>query len=396
MVNEHWACIRPNTMCSATPLPLFHFCAYSYLLTKAGAQKLIQYVTSLDGMPFSGCDHILGHASLKTYFTSPLLTTCFQEDDPVYVHSQFDQLQREDTFDSDIWNNKECFSVDELAPFYKPCFQQGMTVYYMTDAEKPYELYEKSWLQDMFQCDIQCVPYSYLPDGAWIIVQRPYVEIWNTLLSTHTRSFRVLHLSDEFEKDDISFYSHPYCKGVLRNYPREDIPKAPHIITIPLGYHHRATTQKTMEERKWVWSFHGTDWFQRGKQLEAFQSYVPHSCHLQPEWNHSSGTPSSEYVKILGKSQFCPILKGNHMETFRLYEALEAGTLPLFGPTISASYLEWIKKEIDVSAIYDWTSMESMTISLETKEKARVEMTRQWAMWKKRIQTSCRMLSEYI
>jgi GR25 family glycosyltransferase involved in LPS biosynthesis len=387
-VNKHWARIRPNTMFSAASLPLFHFCAYSYLLTKAGAQKLIQYVESLDGMPFPGCDHILGHASLKTYFTSPLLTTCFQEEDPVYVHSQFDNLHREDTFDSDIWNNKECFSIDELAPFYKP----NMTVYYMTDTE-PYELYEKLWLEEVFQCDMECIPYSHgLSDNAWIIIQRPFISVWNTLLSSHQRPFRILHLSDEFEKDDISIYSHPYCKAVIRNYPRADILDAPHLITIPLGYHHRCAMKKSMKERPWVWSFHGTDWFQRGEQLKAFQMYEPHSCHLQPEWNHSSGTPFAEYVEILGNSQFCPILKGNHMETFRLYEALEAGTLPLFGPTISSSYLEWIKKYVDVSAIYDWTSIESMSISIERKEQARVEIMRQWKIWKENIQKSCQML----
>ena len=395
-VNEHWARIRPNTMFSTTSLPLFHFCAYSYLLTKAGAQKLIQYVESLDGMPFPGCDHILGHASLTTYFTSPLLTTCFQEEDPIYVHSQFDNLHREDTFDSDIWNNKECFSIDELAPFYKP----NMTMYYMTDTE-PYELYEKLWLEDVFQCDIECVPYSSmlfsaLPEGAWIIVQRPFISIWNTLLSTHQRPFRILHLSDEFEMDDISLYSHPYCKAVIRNYPRKDVPDASHLITIPLGYHHRCAVKKSMEERPWVWSFHGTNWFQRGEQLKAFQMYEPHSYHLQPEWNHSSGTKPTEYLEILGNSQFCPILKGNHMETFRLYEALEAGTLPLFGPTISSSYLEWIKQYVDVSTIYDWTSIESMSISIERKEQARVEIMRQWAIWKKSIQKSCRMLLDRV
>jgi hypothetical protein len=261
----------------------------------------------------------------------------------------------------------------------------------MTDTE-PYELYEKLWLEDMFQCNIQCVPYSSLPDNAWIIIQRPYISVWNALLSTHQRPFRIIHLSDEFEKDDISLYSHPYCKAVLRNYPRKDVPDSPHMITIPLGYHHRSTVKKSMEERPWVWSFHGTDWFQRGEQLKAFQMYEPHSCHLQPEWNHSSGTKSVEYLEILENSQFCPILKGNHMETFRLYEALEAGTLPLFGPTISSAYLEWIKQHVDVSMIYDWTLMESMTISIETKEKARVEIVRQWSNWKKSIQNACQML----
>jgi hypothetical protein len=80
------------------------------------------------------------------------------------------------------------------------------------------------------------------------------------------------------------------------------------------------------------------------------------------------------------------------METFRLYEAFEAGTLPLFGPTISSSYMEWIKQYVDVSTIYDWTSMESMSISIERKEQARMEIMRQWKIWKKDIQKSCQML----
>ena len=80
------------------------------------------------------------------------------------------------------------------------------------------------------------------------------------------------------------------------------------------------------------------------------------------------------------------------METFRLYEAFEAGALPLFGPTISSSYLEWLKQHVDLSAIYDWTSMESMNMSVETKEKARVEMVRQWKIWKENIQKSCQTL----
>ena len=37
-----------------------------------------------------------------------------------YVNSVFNDLHREDTFDSDIWNNKECFTEAELAPFRVP------------------------------------------------------------------------------------------------------------------------------------------------------------------------------------------------------------------------------------------------------------------------------------
>jgi hypothetical protein len=78
------------------------------------------------------------------------------------------------------------------------------------------------------------------------------------------------------------------------------------------------------------------------------------------------------------------------METFRLYEALEAGTLPLFGPSISSDFMEWVQQHINVSAFYDWTFLKCMNLSVKAKEKARVELVRQWAIWKNNIQKACR------
>jgi GR25 family glycosyltransferase involved in LPS biosynthesis len=113
----HWVKIKPNTYFSREPTTNFHFCAYSYILTQQGAKKIMEYLNVSELKAFTISDHLLAHIGLKRYVTNPLLSRCFQEDDPVYVNSQFDNLHREDTFDSDIWNNKECFSEEELLPF---------------------------------------------------------------------------------------------------------------------------------------------------------------------------------------------------------------------------------------------------------------------------------------
>ena len=126
------------------------------------------------------------------------------------------------------------------------------------------------------------------------------------------------------------------------------------------------------------------------QQLAALHAYHPYSCRLQPDWNHPSGSNEQEYIDVLRNSQFCPILKGNNMETFRLYEAFEAGTLPLFGSSISSDFLEWVKKHIDVSAIYDWTTSESMNLPIKIKETARLQMAEQWKQWKEEIRMACR------
>jgi len=414
--NEHWSFIQPNTFFSPVPVPVFHFCAYSYILTRAGAQKIMAYLNDSEKKSFTVSDHLLGHPSvgLTKYFADPLLSYCFQEDDPVYVSSQFNDLHREDKFDSDIWNNKECFTDEELAPFRnpvaKPVVEPLVNSVVIPESEPkastlrlhyapsstPYQLYEKTWLEDMFQCPIEFIPLENVSLGhnTWFIAQRPHLDKLLTIfqqLEANQIPFHVIHVSDEFGTDDLSFYSMSMCKSVLRNYIRPDFNGLPHVHTIPLGYHHKPTSVKTFNERELVWSFHGTDWFERSKQLEGFTAYVPYSCNLQPHWNHPTATKEKTYLTLLGNSKFCPILKGQHAETFRLYEALEAGTLPLTTITDTV-YLEWVDSHMGLSSMYDWTNPVAVLSGPPLSEQVRLEVQKRWFNWKKKVQEVCRSI----
>jgi len=173
---------------------------------------------------------------------------------------------------------------------------------------------------------------------------------------------------------------------------RNDAPVLSHITTIPLGYHHKASSlQKTWEERDLVWSFHGTDWFNRSSQLQPFASFVPNSCSLQPDWNHPSATKEKQYLSLLGNSRFCPILRGNNDETFRLYEALEAGTLPITTIT-NVQYLAWIDQHLDLSSLYEWTNPLAVLGSNVDRESIRQEVVKRWSNWKLTICNTCTTL----
>jgi len=239
--NERWSYIKPNTLFGPVPVAVFHFCAYSYLLTPAGARKIMNYMMDSDKRSFTVSDHLLGHPSvgLTKYFTNPLLSYCFQEEDPVYVNSQFNDLHREDKFDSDIWNNKECFTESDLAPFRNASFvpstldtaapvlerieeeltprpsdpedTRPLTLYYKVQNDKPYVPYEKLWLEDMFQRPLvfTALEGSEIFPHSWFVVQRPFVaELveFFVRLDQHQIPFHVLHLSDEFGTDDVAFY----------------------------------------------------------------------------------------------------------------------------------------------------------------------------------------------
>jgi len=189
--------------------------------------------------------------------------------------------------------------------------------------ENNYKSYEELWLREIFgEVYFEPLPLDVKPNS-WFLVQRPYLDKYNEYFKRLTCKFNVLHLSDEFYIDDISFYNLPNC-NVIRNYVRD----LPNIKTIPLGFHYKGTN-KPFINRHFVWSFHGTNWFDRKEKLEILSEFE-HSCHLTPNWNHATMTQKDEYISILENSKFCPILRGNNVETFRLYECLETGTIPLY------------------------------------------------------------------
>jgi len=400
IVNSSWAKIKPNTFFSATGCePIFHFCAYSYILTKKGAKKLIDALIHSDYKCFTGIDHFLNFTKigLVNYIAWPQIARCFQDDDPVYCSANFNNLERKDTYDSDIWNNKECFSEDEVSVFSaKPV--QTLTLYHYPQNE-PYELYERTWLEDIFKCQISLKPMDNLRDfkpksTEWFIVQRPYVGTFNEyfqMLSTAGIDFKVVHISDEFLSDDCAFYSLPNCKRVVRNYVGNKYPKLQSVIPIPLGYHYKGNPCRKFEERKLVWSFYGTGWFRREEKLNNLVDLVPHKCHLIPEWNHSSMIKEEQYLATLNDSKFCPILRGNNFETFRFYECLESGAIPLYVRQDGDSlYWSWISEKLDLANLTDWDSardhIQYYLSHPDYAEEYRCKLIQKWREWKDSIQ----------
>jgi GR25 family glycosyltransferase involved in LPS biosynthesis len=399
-INEYWSELIPNYFFSKIPLPIFHFCAYSYILTKQGVKKILDHIMYSDDKYFTISDQLLGNMvlNLKKYFINPLMTYCFQEKDPEYIHSDFNKLQREVKYDSDLWNNKDCFTEEELSIYDE---DKLMKLYYCSDSEGDHislQMYEKDWLQQLFNktFDLQLFKDTneYLPN-TWFLVQRPFLHHWNQFfikLNHNKIPFKVIHISDEFGKDDISFYHLEYCKTVIRNYKYDHIPSLSHIITVPLGYHHLFKgDKKSWKERELVWSFHGTNWFGRDKELELFTKFVPHNCRLFPNWNHPTQTKEKDYLSTLSNSKFCPILKGNNTETFRFYEALESGVLPL--TTIKDStYIQWIEENMKLSELYNWTNPEEVLNKMEITEEIYNKVMKRWTNWKNKLKNQCKLL----
>jgi alpha(1,3/1,4) fucosyltransferase len=395
-VNDVWGVIQPNNLFTGEQgplIPFFHFCAYSYVLTRAGAKKL------LAGLETFGCytsiDNFLCHPrqGLIKYSMKKLIAGCFQDEDPVYQKAQFDEFLRVDSYDSDIWNNKECFDVTTFASVETgrqslwPCLvdilqsqphsiqtrntlreesvspKSSGTLVYFFGQVKTDGLMEEDWLKAL------CPTITYQPvpvirlvqPNAFLLVARPHVAYWKVImreLDIKGIPFRVLHLSDEDCKDPIDFYSYKSCTRVVRNYFRPGLDEK--VVTIPLGHGlgmsgPSGVAGQHQPTRDLIWSFHGSNEAVRRPLLEPLLALQPNSCRFIPSFRHESMTSPTEYRSILLRSKFVPILKGQTFETFRLYEALELGCIPLYVRSEGDEvYWSWLRSHLTLIELKSW------------------------------------------
>jgi GR25 family glycosyltransferase involved in LPS biosynthesis len=429
-VNQMWATIKPNGLFTGgVVVPFFHFCAYSYVLTRAGARKLLDAL-QLKGVNTS-IDNFLTHPfqNLKKYTLRNFMTTCFQADDPVYQNANFDEFLRIDEYDSDIWNNKECFTsvpvvsvpkVASLIPSLWDCLvdvlrtqphsiqtintlnekyltpNKHVAYYYNYKGEngktgKGDGLMEEGWLKSLMP-EIVYAPFvsaKELPLNAWLLVTRPNIGFWTEVgkeLETLGRPFRVIHLSDEDCLDGIALYQNRMCQKVIRNYVRPGLDSK--VSVIPLGFAtSKGDTGKPYKQRTLEWSFHGSKGLSREGLLAPLKVFQPHECRFIPQFMDKSATPFQDYQALLAETKIVPVPGGMNPETFRLYEALEHGCIPLYvrceGDTL---FWNWLRTHLSLLEVKTWAQgakvLELFRSNPEKAEQYRMGLLKQWSEWK--------------
>lgn len=450
-VNDHVARVRENSVFGQNPPNrYFHFCAYAYVLTRRGAQKILEVLKSKNGY-WTSADHMICniHQFLNIYFLHPLVAGCYQDDDPAYQNSVFNDFSRVDTFDSDLWNNKEKFSEEEVAnvlDLNKPLDIMGA----LKDArdamisssetvigkEPPAAAklalvssqknlvglslgkrrlvslnkhdsstwYEFAWLRDILwhangiNMEVEQISENSPPptDEPIVVVQRPVDETRRMLEEWRSAGakFYVLHLSDEYGKDQIDFYDWPECLGVVRNYVRGDLKESAKVAVIPLGYHWAIPNGEPAKHtprppfRELVWSFVGTGWQGRRGKLAVLEG-IPgdKKCIFMDDWNSPKMIGREECLSLLLNSWCVPCPSGQNAETFRVYEALEAGAVPvLVREEGSDPFFQMLARWLPLLVANDWKHAAELIHTLrarpEVYEQYRGQLLTAWEKMK--------------
>ena len=378
-VNSAFAKVAVNEM-FGSKRRYFHFCTYAYVITYTGAKKLCDLIDKM-GI-YTSADHMLVNNMdlLNVYFTTPLLGGCTQDNDPIYQHADFNNFNRVDKFDSEIWNNTEVFTPEEVLAVNtnNGTTVEKLTVIYFENAQYK-QCIDAQWLGEIFQREFVWTMHTdAVATGSKVLLYYQHTTPVSLIMGWMNRNMDckiyLLHASDESCKADVSLYAHPAVRCVFRNYWRPEC-VAPNVIHLPLGYlNGKKGNGKILvaSQRSLDWSFAGAmDRNNRKQVIEDLQKRYPTNIvHLTPTWGSGLDLTTDKYVALLNQTRFVPCLDGFYnTESYRFYEALEAGALPIICADEKRSYENIVcgLPLLSVNSwsdeiVYDWDSQQKTVL----------------------------------
>lgn len=158
---------------------------------------------------------------------------------------------------------------------------------------------------------------------------RPFLDA----LRENNSSYGIILLSDENLLEPCEWLHDPACKFLFRNYLHPLYIRHPKVTTFGLGYKRNLSTHCLSiptDERSTLWSFAGTPHGERALILDLFKDLRPNETHTCSGFGADDGISTEDYASMLNDSQFalCPVGQES-ADTFRIYEALEAGCIPV-------------------------------------------------------------------
>ena len=139
----------------------------------------------------------------------------------------------------------------------------------------------------------------------------------------------LIHLGDEAGSYDLSTIYNNF-KFVWRTFCSNRYFKNEQVSCLPIGYKSGTSFKRQASERRYKWAFIGTPHkSSRHDMLFHLSDIKPSYCYKTKKFNEKN-IGVDEMSEILSSTKFIPCSNGFvHPETYRLYEALECGCIPI-------------------------------------------------------------------
>jgi hypothetical protein len=204
----------------------------------------------------------------------------------------------------------------------------------------------------------------------------------------------LLHLSDESYAGGYEVYD---CfRGVFRNY-WSSIFRPQQVFTLPLGYcdglrHDAPSTPAS--KRRYVWSFLGSilSKSSRPDMAQALAAITPNFFHIT-DTGKKNFLPRTEYKTVLLDSAFAPCPMGNlNLESFRVYEALECGSIPIVEKRLALNYFGCLLGPHPLPAVRTWRAARALIRrflnNAEALDRLQQQCTQWWGEYKSKLRSA--------
>ncbi len=263
----------------------------------------------------------------------------------------------------------------------------------------PATAWETDWLRLLLA---DCID-NEIVDKKWTHISDPMIVVDHHMVPEKVSYYReafekgariiLIHLSDETFRDDLGAYK--YCDAVIRTYHSARLTQLNSIFTLPLGYKAefaRTETPKPSSARKYMWGFAGDNKKLTRTEMLAAMNSVPNGfTHLTSGFGASDALSTPDYRTMFDESVFAPSPSGwSNLESFRVYEALEAGCIPIVEQRPQFDYFTTLLGAHPIPTISDWKEapqlIERLNSANET-ERVRLACANWWADYKPKLKT---------
>ena len=170
-------------------------------------------------------------------------------------------------------------------------------------------------------------------------------------------NFYLLHLSNEHKGHDCWYYDK--ANYVFRNYYFDDI-KNNNVKYIPLGFKSGFLNKDKSNEllKKINFSFIGMPYKQDRMEMVNIIKNNKSFLHLTSRWNCPTALTPKEISDIYKMTKFVPCPMGNvHVDSFRITECLESGSIPVVKLYNENDYFEKIYPNHPFPKIKTWNEL---------------------------------------
>lgn len=202
--------------------------------------------------------------------------------------------------------------------------------------------WEEDWLMELLKgLDVKVIDdnkYQKFVDNSVIVLSAWHLQgskQYFKKLNNLGYNFGIILLGDERSLTPLSF--HKQGKFVFRCYWNRNFIHLKNVFTFPLGYKtgfwsDSSPLRATLPHRDYTWSFAGQ--IVRKPTREEMISYMKvfpnYFIHETSTWADPNSLNTSDYRDLLLSSLFVPCPSGwCNLDSFRVYEALECGCIPI-------------------------------------------------------------------